>query len=178
MIPLTQKLLGELCRKDDLTALLLNPAAGPIIVRYALVTRGKAVHIFPALLLDDWGKEHNTPALYQWIYEQGQHFPRAEVFGFDVTGEETQIFLRALEIHDRLPLYVFPAPESTLSTGLQVKHVFVSDAKQEGRPTSVGAPADLAGPLQRADVRWWQVNPNTLPGYGFAHFDFSEDNRL
>jgi hypothetical protein len=176
LTPLTQQLAGDLYRKDDLTALLLNPAAGPVTVRFALVTRGKTAHIFPALMLDDWGKEHNTPALYQWIFEQGQHFPRAEVFGFDVTGEETQIFLRALEIFDRLPFYVFAGPESPLPDGLQVRHIFVSDDEQESRPSPREAPADLTGPIQRADVRWWQVNRHTLADYGFARFDFSEHN--
>ncbi len=173
MTPLTQQLAGELYQKDELTALLLDPAAEPITVRFALVTAGKTAHIFPALMLDDWGIEHNTLELYQWIYERGQQFPRAEVFGFDVSGEETQIFLRALEIYDRLPLYVFPDPAGPLAGGLQIRHIFLPANDQKRPPSPREAPFDLAGPIQRADVRWWQVNRDTLAGYGFMRFGVS-----
>lgn len=176
MTPISQQLNGELFRKNEIVALLLDPATGPLFLRYALVTQGIQEHIFPATLLDDWGIEHNTLELYRWIYDQGQRFPRAEVFGFEVTGEATQVFLRALEIYDRLPVYVYSRSDSPIPVGVQVKHIFLPDTGLQGRPSSEDVPTSVDPPLRRAAVRWWRVNPHTLADYDFAPFPLPEDN--
>ena len=93
---------GRLLDEGSRPALLLDETAGPIVLRYALVRQGTEEHILPAFLLDDWGAEIKGLALYRWIEEQGDYFPRAELFGFDAGGGETQVFLRTAGAHPPL----------------------------------------------------------------------------
>ncbi|MCA9982085.1 MAG: hypothetical protein KDD89_14675, partial [Anaerolineales bacterium] len=53
-----------------------------VFLRYALTEMGTERPIFPAVVLDDWGRENKQLGLYHWIREEGDMFPRAEVFGY------------------------------------------------------------------------------------------------
>ncbi len=168
MKPLTHSVSGTLFKNEKTLALLLEPAVGPLFLRYALIARGSQEHILPALLLDDWGHEKRTLALYQWIFEEGQRFPRAELFGYDMLGEEAQLFLRAIEVYDKLPVYVYPAKHSLIPSGRLLEHFFLSDKVWEGRPLQVDAPDGISFPLRRAKATWWRVNPAMLADYSFV----------
>ena len=85
--------------------LLLRRPVQTCFLRTAYLRRGTEQPIFPAFLLDDWGSEIRKLELYRWVAEFGDQFPRAELFGFDANGLETQQFLRDLEIHLPLPLF-------------------------------------------------------------------------
>lgn len=133
-------------------------------LRYALTVMGTEAHIFPALLLDDWGNEIKKLALYKWIRDHGELSPRAEVFGYTREGQETQYFLRELENYFKHPLYVFPAKATPLGEGKLVSAVMLT-GDPEMQPIQIKRPADLAAPLRRSAVAWWRVPPVTLRNF-------------
>lgn len=162
MRPLTQRIDGALYeREDGTTELLLAEGAGRIYVRYGLVKLGTDQVVFPALALDDWGNERKTLDLYRWIYEEGQRFPRAEVFGFTVDGRETQIFLRDLEIFMKYPCYAYESRKAPVKEGRRVEAVLVPGEGGAERPGEAGVPAGVAWPLRHAAVRWLHVEETT-----------------
>ncbi len=107
---------------------------------FPFITRGDEIHIFPASVLDDWGTEIRGMQLYEWIRENGEQFPRAELFGMDVNGRSTQEFLRGLEIYFRFPCYLHQADEY-----IPIKTIILPADMQ--RKT-------LPHPLRRAKVTW------------------------
>lgn len=172
MQPLTHPLTGTLYQRGTEVALLLDETASTIFLRYALITQGVEEHIFPAFLLDDWGNEKKGGSLYQWIYEEGQRFPRAEIFGFEQTGEETQCFLRELEIYFKLPTYAYPAVDSPVTAGVLLDYVLLPTDEPLETLERTSPPAELSWALRRARVDWWRVNPRKLPELGFAIYRF------
>jgi hypothetical protein len=171
--PLTQKVSGQLYRKEEQTALLLAPpgqeqeASSALFLRYALVMQGTERHIFPSLLLDDWGKERDTIGLYRWIFEQGQRFPRAEIFGFDHLGRKTQVFLRDLEIFFKYPCYIAPARNASIADSERLHVIFLPEPGRQGAPQEVEAPEQITWPLRHSAVQWRQANARTLQEYGW-----------
>lgn len=137
-----------------------------LYLRFALVTIGPGDHIFPAFVLDDWGREIASLGLYAWIREHGERFPRGEVFGFERDGRETQCFLRELELYARLPCYVYPSSENGVETGIPLDALAIEDdnclqAKRIKRPPNV------SGPLRAARLSWWRV-PHAESSFDFA----------
>jgi hypothetical protein len=130
-------------------------------LRYALTVMGPETHVFPALLLDDWGNEIKKLGLYKWIRDNGELSPRAELFGFTSEGQSSQWFLRELELYFKYPLYVFPTRETALNEGKLVSVVMVT-GDPEMQPEQIKRPAELDAPLRRSDVAWWRVPPSAL----------------
>ncbi|MFL7839952.1 MAG: hypothetical protein ACK2T4_04120 [Candidatus Promineifilaceae bacterium] len=167
-----QRVSGQLLLGDEKNALLLDQvkpakdAQNLIYLRYALVTRGPGDHIFPGFVLDDWGKERRNLGLYEWILENGDRFPRAEIFGFEADGRETQAFLRAMENFARFPCYAYMIDDPGVTGGHLISAVLLPDA-QVTEPGRIKRPADLELPLSNARVSWWAVPPGT------ADFDLS-----
>ena len=130
-----QRVGGELLLGGNKNALILHQTKPPkntqnlVYLRFALVTRGPGDHIFPASVLDDWGKERSNLGLYEWILEFGDQFPRAEVFGFDPDGSETQVFIRALEHFARFPCYAYPTDNPVVIGGHLLSAILVPDGK-------------------------------------------------
>jgi hypothetical protein len=156
---------GTLFQANGRSAILLldanpaQPTADSLYLRYVLVTLGPEEHIFPAFVLDDWGTERNTLELYAWVEDEGNRFPRAELFGFDPDGSETQAFLRALELYTRLPVYVYPAKGTPLAEGVLLEAILLPT---EGATavTPIPRPTHLERPLCNARVRWYQASPH------------------
>ncbi|MGH2538744.1 MAG: hypothetical protein ACRDHL_15250, partial [Candidatus Promineifilaceae bacterium] len=99
-----QRLGGYLLRGSAGAALILDEGGPAVMVSYALPLLDSG-QILPELVLDDWGREIKGLALYAWLREQGQRFPRAEVFGFDSQGDALQCFVREIDLTAGLPLY-------------------------------------------------------------------------
>lgn len=164
MRPLTEALDGALVeREDGAVGLLLAEGAGRVYARYGLVVLGTERVVFPALALDDWGHERKTMGLYRWIYEEGQRFPRAEVFGFTEQGRETQIFLRDLEIFMKYPLFVYERGKTPVEDGRRVEVVMVTGEGKVGRLE--GAPAAIGWPLRHAAVHWERASTEDTKGH-------------
>lgn len=159
MKAIRHKVYGQhLITRDGQHALWLQDesSAPPVYLRYALVIRGPEKPLFPAFLLDDWGNEMNRLDLYAWLRENGELFPRSEIFGLNEHGEETQHFARELELYFKYPCYLYPSRETPVVAGVRLTLVLLADetvaAPQPARP-----PADLPHPLRRAQLQWWRL---------------------
>jgi hypothetical protein len=163
-----QRVAGELLEQGNHTGLivydlkLIQEPTSLFILRYAFVTRGpgRGDHIFPAFILDDWGREIHSLKLYRWVRENGERFPRAEIFGYEQDGRETQCFLRELELYARLPCYAFHNAEEKVSDGRLVKAIFLRDVSAT-EIQKIARPPEVGWPLRYAHVSWWQFPVNT-----------------
>lgn len=174
-----QRVGGELLLQDKKNALILRQLKPPreaenlVYLRYALVTRGPGDHIFPAYVLDDWGKERGSLRLYEWVRENGDHFPRAEIFGFEQDGRETQAFLRGMELYARYPCYAYNAADLPVTEGHLLSAILVPDAAA-AKPKRIKRPADLKLPLSAARVTWWSI-PAGTSDFDLAGLDAEPD---
>lgn len=149
---------GILVVDQELVALRLD-STDPVrlvYLSYALVTRGPEHQILPSVLLDDWGMEIGRLDLYRWIEENGQMFPRAEVFGTDPFGVKTQYFLRDLELSAKYPLYAFAERNAASASAARVNAILIPDDLTD-EPQRITRPSDIKPPLRKADVEWWRV---------------------
>lgn len=168
MTPITQAVPGRVYAKGDQVALLLDEQAEKKYLRFALPLQGLEHPIFPALLLDDWGKEIGGLALYHWLNEYGSQFPRAELFGFELTGRDTQHFLRDFELYFNYPCYLYANRHAPVPAGTPLTTILLPDPQHKGQPIAAKAPAGTPLPLRRAAVQWLLIDPATLPSAGFT----------
>jgi hypothetical protein len=157
---------GRLYVREGQYGLLLDEAAESVLLRYALLTQGEEQPFFPRLLLDDWGNEIRGRSLYQWVRDNALRFPRAELFGLDIAGNETQYFLRDLENVEPFPCYAYPDTALHLSKGLLLKRVFLADAGAT-QPLKIKCPQEQETPLCLARLSWWRVAPDVLVAHKF-----------
>lgn len=166
MKAIKQRVAAEIMEANGRYAILLHnvqpePEAKQLIyLRHAFITIGAEEHIFPGFLLDDWGSEIKSLAVYDWVDEFAPQFPRAELFGFDESGQETQLFLRELEPYSKWPCYAYPAGDSPINQGVLIEAVLLPD-KTTPAPIQIKRPSWVERPLRRARVQWWQVPPTT-----------------
>ena len=155
---------GELLAQDKTYALVLRtwqPDAEDldlVYLRFPFLTRGPGDAIFPAVVVDDWGREMRSLSLYKWVRENGDRFPRSEIFGYEADGRETQVFLREMELLGRLPCYAYAAADAAVTDGHLINAVLM---EQPGAETVVRIkrPQDLSLPLSAARVSWWHIPP-------------------
>jgi hypothetical protein len=173
------RLLGEdEAERDGRLALLLTnfkpepDVVDTLVLRFALILMGTEYHLFPSVLIDDWGGEVRGLTLYEWVRENGNQFPRAEIFGFNQHGASVQYFLRELELYARLPAYVYPDRETPLEEGRLLSAILLPD-EAVGAPKKIKRPSQLKRPLASARVSWWQV-PATLTQFDFSLLDQTE----
>lgn len=137
-------------RFQDETLTLINAApeektAVSLHLLFPFVTRGDEVHIFPVSVMDDWGTEMKGMKLYDWVRENGERFPRAEMFGMDENGRSTQEFLRGLELYYRFPCCLYASGNRSFADNIPIKTIIL--------PTTIERKA-LPHPLRRANVTW------------------------
>lgn len=175
MRAVTQRVAGELLTENGRSAIILRSLEPDedeqrlVYLRCAFVTRGPEDHIFPALLLDDWGNEIRGLKLYRWVEEYGEQFPRGEIFGFEQDGRDTQLFLRELELYARLPCYAFEELDTAVTDGHLLQAILLPSASV-GAPRRTQPPDWLETPLRRARVTWWQI-PAAANTFDFSLFD-------
>ena len=167
MKPITLHVHGQLVtdpeNEEEQVLLLLDVApeektAVSLYLRFPFITLGPEDHIFPSYVLDDWAKEIYGTAVYDWMVDHGDHFPRAEVFGFEQDGSETQCFVRGLEHYVKLPCYVYPDFQAKVNEGLLLRKILVEDTAVS-QPERTKRPSLLERPLASARVQWWRVPP-------------------
>jgi hypothetical protein len=153
-----QKVSGNLIVDGEFAAVMLgsDDCADFVYLAYALITQGTENHILPSLLLDDWGNEIRRLKLYQWIRKEGDRFPRAEVFGLDLTGGQIQHFLRDIELSVRFPVYAWRSDDSPVSTALLVSAILLEEPGLSS-PQSVEPPPGFSFPLRNGRLNWWKV---------------------
>jgi hypothetical protein len=160
MKALGQVVHGRIHRQEQRAILLLEEAAPALLLRCAFVELYGEGQILPALLLDDWGKEIKTIALYDWVREYGLQFPRAEIFGFDPQGRSTQYFLRDLELFSKYPGYIYSGAATAVSEGVLLDAVALPGSVSV--PQRIKRPSTIGGLLRYARVSWWSIRPETL----------------
>jgi hypothetical protein len=159
---------GRVLSEGESTAVVFDPAptddSARVSLVLALVTLGVEEQLFPASLLDDWGNEVKGRAIYSWIAERGISFPRAEIFGTALNGEERQQFLREFDLEATLPCYLVP-DEVDLAQLVPVRAIVVEGGVAQ--PVRLeAAPETLSAGLRQARVEWWQV-PDGLSELSF-----------
>ncbi len=174
-----QRVAGELLVQGRKRALFLEQLQPPaeaenlLYLRYALVTRGPGDHIFPAFILDDWGKERGSLQLYEWVRENGERFPRAEIFGFEADGRDTQAFLREMELYARYPCYAYAAADLPVTEGQLLSAVLLPEAGVSA-PQRTEPPPNITLPLRAARVTWWRV-PQEAAAIDLSQLDAEAD---
>ena len=164
-----QRVAGELLVQKGQAALILHQLKPDgeetdlITLRFPFVTRGPGGgdHIFPSFILDDWGREIRSLKLYDWVHENGQRFPRAEIFGFERDGRETQCFLRELELYARLPCYAYPAANLPVNKGVLLSAALLL-GESVNKPQRIERPAGLKRPMGAARLTWWRIPPGDM----------------
>ena len=159
MAGLRKRIRGRIYNIDEKALLLVDEAVASCYLAFALLDRGTEQEIFPESLLDDWGHEIKSLALYEWIQENGIHFPRAEVFGYDRCGNSTQCFLRDLDPLTKYPCYAFEERRQAIIEGVQVVAVGLFDDNTE-RPVRTKRPPGTESPLNNAKIQWWLIGPD------------------
>jgi len=155
-----QRIHGALLKDSDRLALFLEKDQGSLYLSYALEVKATGQHILPESLLDDWGHEITGLSIYSWIRENGPQFPRAELFGFILSGEPRQYFLRELELASRYACYVYSEKQAPVADGILVDTVFISDDGVE-KSKRLHCLGDVPSPLNQTKVTWWLVHPDT-----------------
>lgn len=153
---------------------MLDNKALPIYLCYTLTVRESEAEIYPESLLDDWGHEINSLYLYEWVQENGLHFPRAELFGFDANGRRKQCFLRELDLMARYPCYAYEDFRSPLTDGMLIEAILIP-SRQNIRPKRIKRPQEIEGPMRNAMVSWWQVPADNLNGIDIQLFVSQHD---
>lgn len=159
MPDLRKRIRGRIHKVDEKAMLLLDERVAYCYLAFSLLERGTEREIFPESLLDDWGHEIKNLALYDWIQENGIHFPRAEIFGYDRAGNNIQCFLRDLDPLSKYPCYVFEEPRQAIVEGVQVVSIGLPDNDVQ-QPVRTRRPPGTESPLNNAKVHWWRVGPD------------------
>ena len=168
-----QKVRGELVVEDGFW-LWTKESVGEVdvsadaysFIRYSLTVRGTELAVYPALLLDDWGNEVRKLELYKWVEENGDAYPRAEIFGVDHAGKKTQLFLRELELGYRYGGVLAPTRDAAITDCVPLNHIFLSDPAVS-QPERCKPPEKVTTPLRRAKIKWWKVPPTYSSDFAF-----------
>lgn len=161
-----QKVRGELISSNGRWALLLDDTAENLFLNFAYPVLESTEMILPELILDDWGKEIASLKLYEWIRENGLHFPRAEIFGFDPNGNPQQYFLRELDLMSRYACFAFRDRKSRPETGMLIEAALIlSDNVSD--PKEMVIPSEIKQPLRHIRVGWWQVRSESVHDFEF-----------
>jgi hypothetical protein len=161
-----QKVQGELISRDSRWALLLDDSAEDLFLSFAYPVLESTEMILPELVLDDWGKEIASMKLYEWIRENGLHFPRAEIFGFNPNGHPQQYFLRELDLMSKYPCFAFNQRDYNLDAGLLIEAVLILNDKMT-ESGKMGMPSEIQVPLRYIQASWWQVRPESRHDFKF-----------
>lgn len=130
-----------------------------LYLRFGFVFMGTEKPLIPSFLKDDHGNENHRLRLMEWVYQQGDMYPRSEIFGYELNDSrewvETQVFVRELELSIRFFTWVvedLKAPPA----GLRVHRFAVSD-QNVTEPIKIRKPESWVLPLQRAQATCWAI---------------------
>lgn len=156
MSEVRSKLRAQLITANDRTAIILDDSAPPIWVSFAFVERETEKFILPESILDDWGREISSLALYHWVSENGQQFPRAEIFGIRPNGKHVQRFLREIDLTAKYPCFARKNAKESLESMMLVDLVLIRD-EAIYRAKRIDPPAHIPYPFSQIEADWWQI---------------------
>jgi len=161
MSAIAQAVQGRLIDRREPAVFYLHPGNESSFIRLGFILRGSEEVILPESVLDDWGHEIATMELYAWVKENGLHFPRAEIFGYDLSGREQQCFVREIDLMAGYACYVFEAADSPLTEGRRLAAILVP-GPAGAQPRPISPPSQVSAPLSRAAVKWWMVDETAV----------------
>jgi hypothetical protein len=167
---------GTLFSRDEQAALMLRPGETQYALRLGFILRGSEEVILPESLLDDWGHELAAPALYEWVRENGLHFPRAEIFGFELNGRPGQCFVREVDLMAGYACFAFESEDAPLASGIRLNAILIPRA-DSGPPRRLPAPAEISAPLSMAAAEWWSVDPAATGQPDLDYLDELDERR-
>ena len=156
MSEVLSKVRAQLFKTDDRTAIILDENATPIWISFAFVERETEELIFPESILDDWGRGIKSLAMYHWVSENGQQFPRAEIFGIRPSGIHVQRFLREIDLTARLPCFAKKNFVDPLESMTQVDMVLIRDETVDGA-RRITPPQHIPYPFIQVKADWWKI---------------------
>lgn len=131
--PITDLFDGAIIELAGLQA--LTPGGAPserLIVRYAVRYLGKPhLSIVPGLVAVDYGDMLVGEEAWDFIWNQSNLYPRAEVFGYRNDGADEMMYIKQLDLVQPVEVLVYRAD---------------TDTTPAARPIAVVAPADAALP--------------------------------
>ena len=156
MSEVLSKLRAQLVKTNDRTAIILDDNSIPIWVSFAFMERETEKLILPESILDDWGREIRSLAMYHWVSENGQQFPRAEIFGFRPSGKRVQRFLREIDLTAKYPCFARKNPLDSLESMTPVDAVLIRDETVDG-PRRITPPQYIPYPFSQIKADWWKI---------------------
>ncbi|MFK7802950.1 MAG: hypothetical protein AB8G95_15065 [Anaerolineae bacterium] len=130
-------------------------------LRFGFAFRGTEKPVIPSFVIDDNGKEEHRMRFVEWVYNEGDRYPRSEVFGYEQTQDgtdwvEMQCFIRELELSLRFYTWVVDTLKAGPGDGLRVDRFGVAI---EGimEPQKMKRPQDWLLPLKRSQATCWAI---------------------
>lgn len=128
-------------------------------LRFGFAFLGTEKPLIPSFVIDDRGNEIHRLRLMEWVYEKGDIYPRAEIFGYELNRAnewvETQAFLREIELSLRFFTWVVDDLKAA-PAGLFVHRLAIFDASVSA-PTRSQRPDDWLLPLKRSQATFWRL---------------------
>ena len=143
-----------------------------LFLRYAFLLYGSAEPVFPGMILDDWGAEIKGIKMYRWVRENGDAFPRAEIFGQDIDGKQDQYFVRELDLTLKIRCYAYSDRSALLNAGCRVQNVLLPN-DSAALPIKRRRPAGIKRPIRGTRINYWEYTPKD-ENFNFSLLDLDE----
>lgn len=140
-----------------------------VYLRYAFRLLGTRASVFPGTILDDWGAEISGIKVYRWIRENGDAFPRAEIFGKNIDGVAEQYFIRELDLTMKIRCYAYASRDEELKKGRAIQNILFINP-EAAAPIKRRRPAQLRRPVRGTRITYWEIPPLAAD----ETFDFSQ----
>ena len=168
------RVTGKLFSDGERAALLLTDGGRRFNLRLGLVLHGSEEHFLPETLLDDWGHEIGGAELYHWVKENGPHFPRAELFGQDPSGQPQQCFVRDLDPTAKYICYIIHHDTGAVDHAIRIDAIILPIENTSQRRLNL-VPAHIPFPMRQADVVWWALDPELARRSAYNFFDNADN---
>ena len=140
------------------------PAGSDLLwFRFGFAFRGTEKPLIPSFVKDDTGNEEHRLRFLEWVYNDGDHYPRSEIFGYELDHHKnwvpTQCFIRELELSLRFFTWVVDDLKAGPRDGLRVHRLGIL---QEGitEPQKIKRPDSWLLPLKRSQATCWALPAN------------------
>jgi len=129
-------------------------------LRFGFAFRGTENPLLPSFVKNDTGEEEHRLRFLEWVYNDGDRYPRSEIFGYELDHKgnwvDMQCFIRELELSHRFYTWVVDDLKGGPGDGLRVDRLgIVQDGITE--PMRVKRPADWLLPLKRSQATCWAL---------------------
>lgn len=130
-------------------------------LRFGFAFRGNERPVIPSFVIDDNGNEEHRLRFLEWVYNEGDRYPRSEVFGYELNEDgsdwiATQCFIRELELSLRFYTWVVDDLKAGAGDGLRVDRFGIATDGLT-KPQRIKRPEEWLLPLKRAQATCWAL---------------------